>query len=912
MATKRIAGITIEIGGDTSDLVKSLKGVDKQLKTTQGNLKDIDKLLKLDPKNTELLEQKQKNLQTAISGTKKRLETLKKAQTDALSPDEYDALQREIIETEGNLKDLEKQYKDFGSVSKQKIAAVGESLKTTGKKVTDFGKGWSTYVTAPILGLGAAAYKGFTDVDAGMDTIILKTGATGDALDEMGGIMQDIATSIPTDFETAGEAVGEVNTRFHANGEQLRDLSERYIKFAKINDTDVTGAVDSTQKALVAFGKDASDAGVYLDHLTKVSQDTGVGVDKLASGAVANSAAFKAMGLSLYGATTFMGELEVSGADSSAVLSGLSKALKAATADGKPLDVALAELQKTIDSGTDSTDGLTAAYDLFGKSGAQIYEAVKNGTLDFTALSNAADGTANTVENTFNATLDPADKFETAMNAIKATGASIAEVVMPAISTALENVREVILRVKKWWDNLDAAHQQTIVTVAGIVAAIGPLLVGVGKMITLAGSLITVLTGPAGIVVAIAGVVAAGIYMVKHWDEVKQKAKEIWEKIKGFFKDAWEKIKGIDWAALGTAIWNGVSNAMKDTAKWLKARFDDAVAAIKKIDWAQLGKDIWNWISAAFAAVSSWLKKKFDAAVTAIKEIDWEQVGKDMWSWIRSAFDSVSGWFEDKFEAVKTAISDIDWVQLGKDIWDWIKRAFTDIGVWLANRFVDAANAIANIDWAQVGEDIWDWLTYAFTDIKAWLRNKFENAANAIANINWDDVGNAMWDAIDAALNGIGEWIYNVFKSPLNAVIKLVNNVIGGIESGINAVIDGINDKLSISWKIPNPFGDDWQIAWSPNIKNVHWGRLRELWTGGTLSEGQHAVVGEYAPEYLRVIGGQAIVTPIQGADRGRGGDTVTNNFNIYAQPGQDVRQLANEVQRIMTRQQQQREAAYA
>ena len=112
----RIKGITIEIGGDTTDLQKSLKKVDSQLKTTQSSLKDIDKLLKLNPSSVELLTQKQKNLESAIDLTKQRLEELKRAQDGVEEGSaEWDALQREIIETEGNLKDLEKQYKDFGS-----------------------------------------------------------------------------------------------------------------------------------------------------------------------------------------------------------------------------------------------------------------------------------------------------------------------------------------------------------------------------------------------------------------------------------------------------------------------------------------------------------------------------------------------------------------------------------------------------------------------------------------------------------------------------------------------------------------------------------------------------------------------------------------------------------------------------
>ena len=77
----RISGITIEIGGDTTKLQTALKGVDGQLRQTQSALKDINKLLKLDPGNTELLVQKQKNLEKAINETKDRLKQLKDAQS---------------------------------------------------------------------------------------------------------------------------------------------------------------------------------------------------------------------------------------------------------------------------------------------------------------------------------------------------------------------------------------------------------------------------------------------------------------------------------------------------------------------------------------------------------------------------------------------------------------------------------------------------------------------------------------------------------------------------------------------------------------------------------------------------------------------------------------------------------------
>jgi len=140
MASKRIQGITIEIGGDTTKLQTALKNVDKELSKTQGNLKDINKLLKFSPGNTELLVQKQKNLQESIKATEERLKTLKSTQTDSLSPDEYDALQREIIDTEHTLEGLQDEYRAFGSVAQQKIAAVGQAMQEVGGKISGVGQ----------------------------------------------------------------------------------------------------------------------------------------------------------------------------------------------------------------------------------------------------------------------------------------------------------------------------------------------------------------------------------------------------------------------------------------------------------------------------------------------------------------------------------------------------------------------------------------------------------------------------------------------------------------------------------------------------------------------------------------------------------------------------------------------------
>ena len=131
----RIAGITVEIGGDTKKLTSALSGVNKQISSTQTALRDVEKLLKLDPANTELLSQKQELLKDAISETKDKLATLQEAAANSdLGASEHDALQREIIETQQRLESLEEQYRDFGS-SSSKLSAVrcrrseGKSLR---------------------------------------------------------------------------------------------------------------------------------------------------------------------------------------------------------------------------------------------------------------------------------------------------------------------------------------------------------------------------------------------------------------------------------------------------------------------------------------------------------------------------------------------------------------------------------------------------------------------------------------------------------------------------------------------------------------------------------------------------------------------------------------------------------------
>lgn len=297
----RIKGITIEIGGDTTKLQSALKGVDSQLKQTQSSLKDINKLLKLDPGNTELLTQKQKNLESAISATKDRLETLKNAQKDvAQGSAEWDNLQREIIATEQSLKSLEKESRGFGSVASQQIKAAGAAMSEFGGKVEAAGKkfqGISTAASGALAGLVGMGYKAITTADD-LNTLAQQTGLSTDeiqkfqyasdlvdvSLNDITGALKKMKSKMdPTNatFQALGVSVTDADGNLRnatdvfydsiAALSQIENETERdkvaMELFGKSADS-LAGIIDDGGAALKEYGQQAEDMGLIIDDVT--------------------------------------------------------------------------------------------------------------------------------------------------------------------------------------------------------------------------------------------------------------------------------------------------------------------------------------------------------------------------------------------------------------------------------------------------------------------------------------------------------------------------------------------------------------------------------------------------------------------------------------------------------------------
>ena len=294
----RIKGLTIEIDGNTTKLSKALEGVNKDIRSTQAQLKDVEKLLKMDPGNIELLQQKEELLNKAVGDTRTKLQQLKEAQAqlDAKgvekSSQDYQALQREIIATEKSLKDLEVAAKN-SNATMQKVTQSAKDLANGASKVANATKGLSTVAGGVVAGLGAMGVKAAADADE-LLTLSKQTGLSTDALQKMAYASELVDVDVTTitgsiskmkksldsnadTFEAIGVSVKDANGEYRATEEIFNDTVKALGNISNETERDITamklfgrsadelaGILDDGGEALRALGQEAEDKGLII------------------------------------------------------------------------------------------------------------------------------------------------------------------------------------------------------------------------------------------------------------------------------------------------------------------------------------------------------------------------------------------------------------------------------------------------------------------------------------------------------------------------------------------------------------------------------------------------------------------------------------------------------------------------
>ena len=809
----RIQGITVEIGGDTTKLQTALKGVNTEIRNTQSQLRDVDKLLKLDPGNTELLAQKHRLLGDAVKETKEKLETLKTAAEQAeqalkdgtITQDQYDGLQREIAETEAKLKSLEEQAKS-SATALQEIAAKGEKLKTVGDNITNVGKKFLP-VTGVVAGLGTAAVKTAADFDSAMSKVAAVSGATGSDLEALRDKAREMGEKTKFSASEAAEAMNYMAMAGWKTEDMLSGI-EGVMNLAAASGEDLATTSDIVTDALTAFGLTAKDSGHFADILAAASSNANTNVSMMGetfkycapiAGALGFSAEDTAEAIGLMANAGLKGSQ--AGTSLRTIMNNLSGEVKicgssigevtvaTTNADGSMRDLSdiLADC-RTAFSGLSESEKAAAAESLVGKNAMSGFLALMNaGEADINKLSSAidnCDGSAASMAETMNDNL--AGQLQILKSQLEELAISFGELLMPAIRTIVGWIQKFV----DWLNSMDEGTRKVIVTIALVAAAIGPILIIVGKVISAVGTIMTLVPKLAGvinaakgvfaafnavcaanpyvlIIAAIVALVAAFIYLwnnceefrqfwIDLWESIKEIAIAVWEALKAFFQAAWEAIM-----TTATTVWNAIKDFFSDLWEGIKNIFTTVVNAISTFlttAWNTIKNTVttvWNAIKTFFTTIWNGIKSVITTVVNAISTFL-----STAWNGIKTAITTV-------LNAIKTAVT---------TVWNGIKNTITTI-----------VNAIKNA------------VTTAWNNIKSAV----SNAANAIKT--------AVSNAFNAMLNGIKNVcgnIYGAVKGGFDKAINFVKNLasqafqwgadfIGGIVNGIKSMIGKVGEAVS-------------------------------------------------------------------------------------------------------------------
>ena len=820
----RIKGITVEIGGDTTKLQTALKGVNSSIRDTQSQLRDVEKLLKLDPGNTELLAQKHRLLGEAVAGTKEKLETLKTAAEQAntalangeITQDQYDALQREIIETENNLRDLERQAGQ-SAVALQKIAATGEKLKTVGDNISSAGQKLLP-VTAGVTALGTAAVSTAANFESSMSQVQATMGITKDAMSTVNGesvntmdTLSALAKKMGSETAFSASECAEALNYLALAGydtQQMCDTLPTVLNLAAAGGIDLAAASDMVTDAMSALGMGVDEAGTMVDQMAKTASTTNTSVAQLGEGILTIGATAKTVKGGTAELNTALGILAnngIKGAEGGTHLRNVILSLQnptdkaAACMEQLGLDVYDSEgnmrsLNDILGDLNTSMDGMTAAEksniigQIFNKTDLSSVNALLANTgTTWDGLQQSIIDSGGAAQQMADTQLDNLQGQITILkSALEGLAISFGELLLPAIKMIVGWVQQFV----DWLNGMDEGTKKVITTVALLAAALGPVLIVIGKVVSAVGTIMTIVPKVAGvintvktafaalnttmlanpiflIIAAITALVAAFIYLwntnedfrqfwINLWENVKEVAIAVWEAIKNFFAAAWEAI-----SSTAQAVWNGIKDFFSGLWEGIKTIFSTVVEVIKTIIttyfniYKTIITTVLNAIKTVFTTVWNGIKTVVTTVVTAIQ------------TFITTAWNAIKNTVTTVLNAIKTVIT---------TIWNAIKTAVTTVVNGIKSTITSVWNGIKSTVSSVV--------------------NSIKNTVTTVFNNIWSGIKGTMGKIVSSIKEGFNNAISFITSLPSKA-LQWGKDMIMGIVNGIKSCIGAVGDAVS-------------------------------------------------------------------------------------------------------------------
>ena len=835
----RIKGITVEIGGDTTKLQTALKGVNGEIKNTQSQLKDVEKLLKLDPGNTELLAQKHKLLGQAVEETKEKLSTLKTAAEQAntalangeISKEQYDALQREIIETEQDLKKLEEQANQ-SATAMQKIAATGEKLKTAGDNISSAGQKMLP-VTAAVTGLGTAAVTTAANFESSMSQVQATMGITKEAMSKVDGqsvntmdTLSELAKKMGAETAFSASECAEALNYLALAGydtQQMCDTLPTVLNLAAAGGIDLASASDMVTDAMSALGMGVSESEKMVAQMAKTASTTNTSVAQLGEGILTIGATAKSVKGGTAELNTALGILAnngIKGAEGGTHLRNIILSLQ------NPTDKAAASMQQLGVDVYDSEGNMRSLNDILGDLNtsmdgmtSQEKSNIINNIFNKTDLSSVNALLANTgdtwddlqqsIANSGGAAQQMADtqldnlqgQLTILKSALEGLAISFGELLMPAIKQIVGWVQKFV----DWLNGMDEGTKKVIVTVALLAAALGPVLIVVGKVISAVGTIMTVVPKIAGvintvktafaalnmtmlanpivlIIAAIAALVAAFIYLWNNCEGFREFWINLWENIKQIAIAVWNALKEFFTAAwnaivaVAATVWEGLKTFFTGLWEGIKLLFMTAVTAI-----STFLSTAWNTIKTVVTTVFTAIQTFFTTVWNAISTI------------VTTVVTAIQTFLTTAWNAIKTAISTVlTAIQtVVTTVWNAISTFITTIVTAIQTFLSTAWNTIKTVITTVLNA-----IKTVFTTIWNAIKSVITTVVNGIKN-TITTVWNNIKSTVSSVVNGIKTAVSNAFSAMWNGIKSTISGIYNTIKGGFDNAVNYIKNLAS-------------------------------------------------------------------------------------------------------------------
>lgn len=851
MPNEEIGKLNVVVNLDSTGFQNGISQLNRQMKLVQsefqlataklGNFENSTDKLKLQAdaltKQIEIQRQKVAALEQAYQKSVETKGADAKATQDLAI--KLNKAQAELAKMENDLKktteELEKQTSVWYKLS-QATKDAGEKMKSAGEKLSDIGKSLSTHVTAPLAAAGAGLVKLGSDFDEAYDKIRIGTGATGEALAGLQEAFRNVAKEVPNSFDEISTAIADLNTRLDLTGPDLQNLAVQMLNLSRVTGTDLSSNIESAAQAFRAFNLDTKDYGASLDYVFKVSQSTGIGIDRLLSILKTSSPALQQLGLDFQSAATLVGQLEKAGVNVEQAMTGLNRAIANMAKEGiKDANKAVSELFNRIKNAPNDMKATEMAVEIFGtKAGPTLAKAIREGKMSFDELMNSLKSNSESINKVANETDDWAEKFAKLKNQLLLALEPLAGQLFDAINNLVPHIQKFadwIGQLAQKFANLSPQQQEMVLKIALMVAAIGPALTVIGKLISTvgtaakafstismaianAGGIMAALTSPVSIAIgAITALIAIGVLLYKNWDSISAWLKETWASISDtaqrvwngltqFFANLWEGMKNFfaQWGPVILAViapFIGIPLVIQQNwgqiSAWLSNTWNNIASTASRL-W----QNIKNAIMAPIENLISWLKMQWLMQLTFEDSI-FNQIRSQasaMWNGIKEAImapiNAVRSGLSAAWSAISAAASTA-WSAIrntASSIWSGIRTAITSP--------IDSLRSLLSSAWGSITSSAYNaWNSLRNTAASVW--NSIKTAITTPIN-NLRSALSGTWSSIESSASSAWNSLRNTASSLWNSIKTTITSPMTSLPKQLSSIWSSITSSASSAW----------------------------------------------------------------------------------------------------------------